>query len=152
MATYFDATEPADLALLPEALRDHTDLANVAARVEAEVIAWFTVSTYRGTDVDTAAWTLDPAAVEVADFHYVCLRGYAVDSDDADEELFEALRQEVARVLAHRLFQTKREPGLRFAIEGNLQKQYRADAEDLWPKPFPFRLRLYDVRPVNHIV
>lgn len=153
MATYFDPTDPEDLKLLPVALRDQEDLAEVAARVEAEVIAEYEVSTYDGSSgagVDTSD-RLDPAAVMVADYRYVCLRGYAVDSTDADAGLKEALRKEIAELLRRRLWQSRREDGVRFAIDSDRQRQYRANAEDRIPESFGFWLRNYDIRPVNWV-
>ena len=40
MTTYFDTT--ADKLMLPPSVRNHTELANVAALVEADVLAYFT--------------------------------------------------------------------------------------------------------------
>lgn len=151
MATYFDPTNAEDLKLLPVALRDQQDLADIAARVEAEVIAEYEVSTYdapSGVAVDTAS-SLDPAAVKVADYRYVCLRGYAVDSAAADAGLKEALRKEIAELLRRRLWQSRREDGVRFAIDSDRQRQYKPGAEDRIPESFGFWLRNYDVRPVN---
>ena len=155
MATYYDATNPDDLKLLPEALRDQSDLAEIAERVEAEVIAAYEVSTYEACGsgaVDTAVNKLDPAAVKVADYRYVCLRGYAVDAANADAGLAGALRKEIAFVLKHRLWQSRREVGLKFSIDSDRQRQYRENAEDQWPTGFGFWLRNYDVRPVNWVL
>ena len=44
--SYFDSSNAADILLLPHGLRDHDDLAAVAAIVEADVIARYTYSVF----------------------------------------------------------------------------------------------------------
>lgn len=167
MASYFDATNDEDVALLPKKLQDDENLALLAARSEAEVIAQYTVNVYTPipiglgyTAIGQVPYDLGPntAAVKVAPFIYVCLRGYAVDPTAADgyaaaianaSGLYLALKREIAGVVTYRITQNKHETGLVMENDGTKQRMYRQDAEDQWPRRFGFWLRDFDVRPVN---
>jgi len=166
MAAYFDPSNSEDIGLLPRKMQDDENLTLLASTVEAELIARYTVNTYTPVPVGEFAFNggipidLPPntAAVKIADFRYVCLRGFAADPTLADgyaalianaSGLYLALKREIAAVLMHRLTQTKHESGLMMENDGTKQRMYRQDAEDQWPRRFGFWLRDFDVRPVN---
>lgn len=71
MATYFDTTSDADIALLPSDVRSHSELANVADQAEAQILDKFRYDT--GTEFkyslnganasDPARWQTEFASV-----------------------------------------------------------------------------------------
>lgn len=135
---------PNDLTLLPEELRDHTDVANIAAAAEADTIDRFT---HPVTDPDELAVMLDEGtAVE----RYVWLKGYAVDPAQAIASLTTALRREIAEVIRWRAARAAKKANLVSETAGNpmTSKQYRDDAEALYPPTFGTALRAFEIRRI----
>ena len=138
-ARYFDTTNPAHLALLPQAIRAHEELADVAAVAEDEVIEYFSLP---AAVAPSGAVVRDRGtAVE----RHVCLRGYAIDAALAQAALAAALRREIAGVVRWRLAQRARKPLLTSETAGDPMtvKNYRDDAESRWPPGFGAGLRCY---------
>lgn len=142
MTTYFDATQEADRALLPQAQRGYQDMANIAPLVEADVIALYTdvpqpgsyepgapnaqVNENPGEDISTSS-----TGVQLR----VYLKGYKVDASLADANLRLALKRTIAEVIAWRIQQrVGGEPGLQSASgDGSKSKGFRERAEDAFP-------------------
>ena len=160
-APYFNHEEQEHVKLLPKALRTHGDLETVAARVEAEVIARYRYTTFGGPryacQQTTCGWVVtDPfleGAVQIDDYVYVCLRGFATDAALANALLADALRREIAEVIRWRLARDAKDPGITSDAGGGdtwKPKQYRDDAEDRFPPAFGALLRTFDVRPTSY--
>lgn len=140
---------PNDLGSLPQALRDHSDLANVALMAEADVLAHFTTDRLEWTsERSDPSWqeavTLDEGtAVE----RYVLLRGYHVDPTLAPTAFAAAFRRAIATVIRWRVAQDEKKPNVTSEASGSkTSRSYRADAEHRLPPGFglslePFRIR-----------
>jgi hypothetical protein len=147
MATYFSSTATADLALLPSGIRAHSDLADVAAYAEADVIGAYT---YDADVVTGWGGSLDAGIVSLGDGTVVCLRGYAIDAASASAALALALKREIADVIRHRLALWRKEPNLVSEGGKTTSKSYRSDSESSWPPTFGKWLRPFDTRPVSY--
>lgn len=140
---YFDADAPEHLALLPPALRDHEDIANLAATAELLV-----VQAYTREEDHAGAVAID---VGTAAERFVWLRGYAVDPAGAVPALAAALRQEIAGVIRWQAARGAKKAGLESESAGDpaTSKTYRADAEEALPPGFGAFLRPFAIRPVG---
>lgn len=152
MATYFDPTDSTHLALLPVGMRQDSDLATIAAQVEADVIGFFTkqgpyinftnlerflengIVTTEVVGEDVTA-TGSPSNAIVPHL-YVYLKGYKADANDAnvDPNLKAALRRTIAEVIRWRMTQWKRELGVQQAGKGKDRTMFSPDAYDPFPQ------------------
>jgi hypothetical protein len=136
-----------DAALLPTELRDHAELARVAAEVEADVLTRYT-GTVRGTwGWLAAAGTGSPVAVTT-----VLLAGYDEDPELAEAGLAAALKRVVARVAAHRLQAAPLTLGVRSEQRGSRSVVYDTSVDPLWPDAWARPLAPYDVRETTYRV
>lgn len=158
MARYFDVVSQADLRLLPPGVRDHPDLQTVAEATEDDVIDQFTVRTDQGPTYAHSSRLFAREridhnelrdAVQVAEGEYVCLRGYAVDADRADQVLRVRLARVIAGVIRWRVAQWIREPGVSYVGSTQTQagKTWRSNADDAFPTSWSAPLSRWDVRP-----
>jgi len=108
---YFDVTNPQHVALLPAEVREWSEVKDLAAAVEFDVIEKYT-ERERDTSYTASgtAWNVpDPLVigyrerVEVADGVHVYLRGYKVDASLASADFALAMRRAIADVLAWRV-------------------------------------------------
>lgn len=130
---YFRVTgDPNDLALLPEGMRDHGDLAALADRAEAIVLGSVT---RREADPAGKAYALD-AETDAA--RYVWLYGYDPDPANALGATADAVRRETAEVIRWLVARDARRPNLTSESSGDPQtaKDYRPDAEAQLPPGF----------------
>ena len=166
MTTYFDTT--ADKLMLPPSVRNHTELANVAALVEADVLAYFTddppyflytnqlglqgffdASWGVGEDITNQGAPANAIVPQIR----VYLRGYKQNPSDAavDPNLKLALKRTIAEVITWRINQwTAIEPGVQSSAgqEGGApkSKSFRPGAEDAFPPDWIRWLYPYDSR------
>jgi len=154
VTAYFDASQASqDLKLLPSHLRRDESLETLAEVVEADIVTFFTMSTFEAPAyawVDAnwdGGYTLDggdlTGLVKLSDYLYVRLRGYAPDADNAEAFFKEAMRREVGSVLRWRITQAKRNPAIASESDGDKSTTYIESQGDLFPASFPFYLRPY---------
>lgn len=149
MATYFDSAGN-DKLLLPPAVRTNTDLVNVAAEAERDVIEHYTArAPYLLYTARQASSEGVPEQVNASLGLYVYLRGYKVDANDAatDADLKAALKREIASVIEFRIKQ--RDVNLLTTSESDgagKSVSLRSDANATFPPGFGRRLRRFDVR------
>ena len=141
---YYDATSAEHKKLLPTDLREASDLANVAAEAEADVIQHF-------ISEDPPASSLDYVELQDDDGYgigrYVCLRGYATDPAEAETFLQTNMRREIAGVIRWRLKQREKDPLIASESSGEFKgRTFRSDAEQPFPPGFGRWLRNYDTR------
>jgi hypothetical protein len=148
MATYFDATVQADKDLLPFAARSNADLVKIAARVEKEVIAEYTdrahylLYTARGESLEGT-----PELINADLSLYVYLRGYKVDAAAADASLKDALKNEIADVIAWRIKRNDVNTLTTSEADGHGKSQsIHPNAVGLFPPGFGRWLRAFDLR------
>jgi hypothetical protein len=113
MASYFDWTADADKAFLPPEYRDASELQNVAAIAEADVIEFFTE--YTGdTAYKVVSTVREQTDIADSDYMTVFLRGYEEDADDADVDpgLKRAMKKTIAEVIRWRMDKWKESAGL----------------------------------------
>ena len=137
---YFDTTEATHLVMLPEGIRADSDLANVAAEAEADVIAHFTEG--REGNSDPVKYLMSRDRTELTDGSgngiglYVYLMGYEADPADAEQNLVAAMRRTIAQVIRWRI-QQREKNALRASESGDAGTfsgfSFRGDAE----RPFP---------------
>lgn len=139
MANYFNALDDEHLALLPQELQNSDRVEEVAARVEAEVLKHYEVWSY--TKLVTH-W------VDLGDYYWMALRGYAVDADDCTDARFkEALKHTIADVIAWRLQQDPENALLTSVSTGiGTSKSFREDANSPFPSRWTWRMANHDVR------
>jgi len=141
---YFDPTNEEHLKLLPTDMREASDLTNVAAEAEADVIQYF-------TSEDPPTSSLDYVELQDDDGYgigrYVCLRGYATDPTEAETFLQTAMRREIAGVIRWRLKQREKDPLIASESSGEFKgRTFRNDAEQPFPPGFGRWLRPFDTR------
>lgn len=148
MAGYFDPESGSvDRKMLPNWTAGR-DLADLAIRVEAEIVAHFTIDTFNGpayafrqTD---QGQVLDsgPLAglVKLADNLYVQLRGYSETVASAEARFAAAFRREIAEVMVWRLGMAERRPGTKSESDGDTTRTYADNADDPFPSAFPRHL------------
>jgi hypothetical protein len=157
----FFATDGAadDLRLLPEHLRGHTGLAELAEVVEAEILAHFTHTQWQaGSYAFARDWPQDDTIAEgplagayaLGDGRYVALRGYHATPALAASALRDALRLEIASVLRWRLPAERRTPGVTSDSDGERAVSYSeaAASQQPFPATFPLHLRAFAIDPV----
>lgn len=149
MATYFDSTGTDKLLLRP-ASRSNTDLANIAAEAEKDVIGH-----YRGRMPDSlytariGSSGVAPELVNETLGLYVFLAGYKVDAADAatDVDLKAALKREIASVIDWRLMQRDVNTLTTSESDGaGKSVSLRPDAAGVFPPGFGRWLRDFDLR------
>ena len=147
MTTYFTHNTEADLALLPERYRGYSDLENIAAQVEADVIS-------RYTDMNQP-WgytrrSYNPASTEInSDTGLaVFLSEYAADASAADTNFADAMRRTIAEVIAWRIRWVNSNPLLEgeSTSESGKSRTYRQQAFSAFPPHWDWRLKPYDTR------
>ena len=151
MATYFDSTAQADKNLLPPEFRAATDLANVAADAEKDVIEQYAARSHYSWY--TARVNVNeggaPELVNTNLGIYVFLRGYKADAAhvDVDPDLKDALKRTVADVITWRLRQHNADPlvASQSSVDGK-STTWRDSAVYLFPRGFDRRLRRFDLR------
>lgn len=152
--TYYDTTSDSHNALLPEALRDHTDLANIALKAEKDVIEHFT---REGGSPPTRA-PYDPEGVyryELTDDNgdglgiYVYLKEYELDPEEADGRFADAMIREIAEVIRWQAVTAKLDPTVSSESSGvGRSKSYQPDSRAMFPPQFPRYLGPYSTKPV----
>lgn len=152
MASFFDATATAHLALVTRSLRSHQDLAVEAARAERDVIAVYTL---RATPMEAYSTQFYAGrGYAKGNGVYVCLEGFDPDADNVtDTELKEALRDSIVDVLNWRLAKYGESPlllGIGTAI--GVSKGFREDANRQWPVDWDWRLGRWDLRPPQTVI
>lgn len=148
MASYFDATSTAHLALLTRSVRSHQDLATEAAKAERDVIMYYTVR-QAPIEMYTSQFTLSRGYPK-GNGVYVCLEGFDPDADNVDDaELVTALRDTIADVLTWRLSKYGESPlisGVSTAVGSS--KTFNENAtSDFPPRDWNWRLQRWDLRP-----
>lgn len=150
MATYFDSTAPADKNLLRPGSRTNTDLANVAAEAEKDVIEHYTRAGRSAVYTSRAVWQDgSPVLVNATLGLYVFLAGYREDAADAavDADLKDALRREIAGVIDWRIMQRDVNTLAMSESDGTGKSvSLRGDANAVFPPGFGRRLRNFDLR------
>lgn len=149
MATYFDSTQAADKNLLRPGNRTNTDLANVAADVEKDVIEHFTARAHYTLYTARASLPVAGELVNESLGLYVFLRGYKADAADAavDSDLKDALKREIAGVIDWRLMQRDVNTLTTSESDGSGKSiSLRGDANAIFPPGFGRRLRNFDLR------
>lgn len=128
---------PNDLTLLPKELRDHSDIANIAANAEADVIAHYTRQ-----EAHDDATQLDAGTVAE---RYVWLRGYEEDDGDALAAFATAMRRAIANVIRWQIARDRKTPNVVFegGEPGTTGKTFRTDAESKLPGGFDAPLRSF---------
>lgn len=164
MAPYFEAQQGSeDLNLLPTWLRDSKQLPSLTVRLEAEIVAHFTMSDY---DAPAYGWVLvgahwvmtdGPLAgmVKLQDNLYVALRGYAVDADDvlaADSFFKTAMKREIVDAVLWRIQAEKKDPGVSEESDGTTSRKYRDHAQEPFPPSFPRFLRPFVVEEPSYTI
>lgn len=130
MATYFDSTDSDHTDLLHSSVRSHAELARISARVEQEVIDYYTqIAGYQTYEVR--------------------LQGYAADADNVTNADFKrALRETIADVISHRLRNYDSLEGLTSESLGDYSYTRSGDSrlDPKWPGGWNWRLGNYDLR------
>ncbi len=145
---YFDVNEATHTALLPDSIRGGSELTNVAADAEAEVIAAFTDTRPSASSLDCVQ-LLDAAGDGIG--RYVCLKGYTTDPDDAEQNLATAMRRSIAAVIRWKWPQRNREPSLASeSTDMGKSRTFRSDSEApipagalRWLMPYDTRVPVY---------
>jgi hypothetical protein len=140
-----DPTEDNDLALLPPAIRDYADMANVAASAEEDVLAEFTRD--RIDDGGLAVILDENTPVE----RFVWLKGYAPDPFDAEDAFVAAYRREIANVIRWRIARDDKKPNVdsETASSSRTTRSYRSDAEERFPPDFGRALKFFIIGRVR---
>ena len=146
MTTYFDPTDSDDKKLLPESMRSSTELANIHAVAERDVIRHFTRrSTVSALGFPSLAETVNQDLGLV-----VFLLGYKEDAsdDDVDSDLKQALKETIADVVAWRFKRINRDGAI--AAESVLGKAlgvtWRPSSSSSFPPNFAWRRSNFDLR------
>ena len=148
MASYFNATNTAHLALLTRSVRAHQDLATEAAKAERDVIMFYTLR-QAPYEMYTSQFTLSRGYPK-GNGVYVCLEGFDPDADVVDdEELVVALRDTIADVLAWRLTKYAESPllGSVSTAVGSSKTFLENATADFPPRDWCWRLQRWDLRP-----
>lgn len=122
---FFDPTDAADLALLPEAVRTDPDLASMCEVAERDVIQFYSERT---TDDDIE----------------VLLEGWDADAPaTSDAGLLEELRYTIGRVVGHRLVYKSLDPSLSRVKLADWEAEFGGDQSSigvLWPNGWSLAL------------
>ena len=153
MTTYFDPV--ADVNRLRPENRNYSDLANLAADVEKDVIESYTFQRLQG--FYTVQW-LSPLGWDYAGYGepvgnpvnrlYVGLRGYKTDASDAavDSDLKDALKRAIATVIDWRIGQRLRQQAIASSSVQGVSRAYLEEARDPFPRGWDRMLRRFDIR------
>jgi hypothetical protein len=167
---YFDVTQQTHKDLLSAESAGRSDLAQLAAECEADVLNLYTrkarsrqfgvsdpmlhpqnLYLMGASDALSGGAAVGPGAVQVGTTdRYVYLQGYTADAALADADLALALRRTIATVIDWRHYNRNRNRGL--SAEGGSQKRsvtYRADANDDFPRGHGRWLKNFDLRERN---
>ena len=123
---YFDASDNAHKALLPTDLRGRSDLADLAAVAEADVLDAFT------------------RYDEAAEADVVDLRGYDSDPEGAEASLASTLRRTIANVIRWRAALWDREPAASMEVRGSRTKSYKGSSDSDFPPNWRRPLRRFE--------
>src|SRR3990167_5719862 len=155
--SYFDSSNATDVLLLPHGLRDHDDLAAVAAIVEADVIARYTYSVFsddsqailtQGGQILGTGVAFPAGAVSISESRVVCLRGYAENATAASAGLAPALNRTIADGIRWRMATWQKDVSVDSKSSGKgTSVSYNARAEGSFPMTIDKWLRVFDVRP-----
>lgn len=149
MATYFDPSSSSDIFLIHSSVRAHSELVQMAAQVEEEIINHYRERNrdgyaeypYYGSSTGTAFITTDGKYV-------IWLDGYKEDASLADARLKDALRRTIADVISHRLKHYDDEPGIKSWTQGRRSVTYSGSGIDgQWPKAWNKRLTEFNLNP-----
>ena len=163
MASYFDLSQPAVTALLPDDIKCRTDLSFLAIEAEAEIIQHYTrePSDERGTVLHrfpVVQTGLENLTTSDSDAR-VYLRYYKADADlltSADELAFKkAMRRAIAALIRVRSHQEDINPLIASESRGRRSVTYRSGADPLSgsiPKRALKWLVPYDKRPKNFAI
>lgn len=146
---YFDAEDPAHIALLRENIRDVSELKDVAAAAEYDVIAAWSGTQFVG-NTTYGTYTFESTLIRTSPFPIYCyLRNFTTDPEDsqADPMLVDALRRTIAQVIEWRVSQWKKDPVLRLQYANATSLNYMDDANAMFPANWRRRLHMWDVRP-----
>lgn len=144
---YFDPAILSDVNLLHSSVREHSELSNVAAQVEYDVIDHYTEEYPRLKNTSYKSTTYDPdAPIRTV----VKLHGYDKDPEKAESNLKEALRRTIATVISATLKQYDNERNLQSERLGNRSYSYagKIPTKDDWPNGWDRRLSKFDNRDV----
>jgi hypothetical protein len=162
---FFDYTSPDDLKLIvPKVVRESALVADLAARVEEEVLERFTRDTYQFDNPypqrtaytyyanslaigETVAYGPLRGAVKIGDFRFMLLRGYNADPAQCDALLARALKKEIADTLSWRIPRANRPQGV-VATQSTKELQgatFSANASELFPPTFGQLVRHWQV-------
>lgn len=136
MAAYFNPADADDLKLLHSSVRTNAELANVAARVETDVIRYY-------SEYDSASTS-----------YVVALRGYAADADQAEATFKAAMKQTIADLISFQLRSYSNEPGVKALTRGKRnwnfgqQAGMSAPTDQSYEPGWNYRLTIFDTREV----
>lgn len=172
MAPYFNVTDNAHKAMLPQAVRSHIDLTSIAALAEAMVIGYYTVNPPYYLYTAYLDYSAENATIggALTFMQYVerglgeditasgsnvglrvYLRGYKKDAADpaVDANLKAALVQTIAGVIRWMVLGWGREPGLNSAsgAEGKA-RSFRANSDDAFQPDWNMLLIPFDSKPI----
>ena len=140
---YFDVTDTEHLKLLPIDMREASDIANVAAEAEADVIGRYTEE---GGSADRICTELEDGSGNGIGIS-VYLNGYSLTPAEAESNFAADLRREIAGVIRWRLKQREKDPLIASESSGEFKgRTFRDDAEQPFPPGFGRWLRNYDTR------
>ena len=146
MATYFDPTNAEDKKLLPESMRSSTELANLHAVAERDVIRHFT----RRRSSSSIGFPTLAETVNQDLGLAVFLLGYKADSTDADvdADLKQALKETIADVIAWRFKRINKDGAIasETVIGKALGVKWRPSSSSSFPPNFAWRLSNFDLR------
>lgn len=146
MTAFFVVTDTACAALITRVVRDHDDIASVAADAEADVIGHYTRQ-YPSAEYVNQFYV--GAGYNKGNDVYVALRGFNPDADlVTDLELKRALQRTIAEVINWRLVRYGENPLLSSVSTAiGVSKSYRADASSMFPPTlWSRRLKEWDLR------
>lgn len=152
MSSYFDSTDEADLAYLPERFRDTEELATIATQAEADCIRAYLFSPPGSLYTAREGWVSDAVLFDSDLNLYVWLRGYQIDAADPDTNVNfkQALKETIADVVTWRLRTWHRDPTIASeSVERGKSKTFRPEAREPFPMHWDYRLQIYDTREVT---
>lgn len=152
---YFDSTDPTHTALIRNDHRTYSDLANIAAVVERDVINAYTrvpfvAQAYEQIFTDVTV-TTPPGSFPIGDGRrFVMLRGFDADPTLADPYLVLALRDTIADQIEWRIAQQSVSPleATRSVQREGTTVTMRSDAGNRFGPHWNARLRSFDITPV----
>jgi hypothetical protein len=157
MATYFDASDSHDVALLRADVQTHAELDRVATAAERDVIDVYRERYIELVSGDQYFIDANPYVEDADKGIYIMLDGYAPDAADADgyeasgrddwTGFAKALRLAIARVVSHRLRYIDDDPTATLTVEGSRTESRAAGSlRAEWPSRWQGSLDAYDLR------